>query len=119
MPFDTGSVARTLPVAALTAAAAGMAWLANGSTSGPDWLPYALLGALLPVSQLVVDTLALGLLDLLQLLADAFERVVEVRVLQLLLAPLAQLLQQILQTRHALPILVLGPLTQESLECAP
>ena len=47
MPFDTGTVARTLPFAALVAAAAGIAWLANGSTSGPDWLPYAFLGALL------------------------------------------------------------------------
>ncbi|TMM21225.1 MAG: hypothetical protein E6F97_08785 [Actinobacteria bacterium] len=45
--FDTGTVARTLPTAALVAAAAGIAWLANGSTSGPDWLPYALLAGLL------------------------------------------------------------------------
>jgi len=45
--FDTGTVARTLPTAALVAAAAGIAWLANGSTSGPDWLPYAFLAGLL------------------------------------------------------------------------
>lgn len=47
MVFDAGTAARVLPTALLAAAAWGLAWLATGSTSGPDWLPYAFLGALL------------------------------------------------------------------------
>ncbi len=45
--FDAGTAARVLPTAALAAAACALAWVATGSTSGPDWLPYAFLGALL------------------------------------------------------------------------
>jgi hypothetical protein len=45
--FDAGTAARVLPTALLAAAAWALAWMATGSTSGPDWLPYAFLGALL------------------------------------------------------------------------
>jgi hypothetical protein len=41
------SAVRTLLVASLGATVAGMTWLANGSTTGSDWLPYAVFAALL------------------------------------------------------------------------
>ena len=47
MVFDAGTAARVLPTAVLAASAWALAWLATGSTAGPDWLPYAFLGALL------------------------------------------------------------------------
>ena len=47
MVFDAGTAARVLPTAALAAAAWALAWIATGSTSSADWLPYAFLGALL------------------------------------------------------------------------
>jgi hypothetical protein len=47
MIFDAGTAARVFPTAALAAAAWALAWLANGSTASPDWLPYAFLSALL------------------------------------------------------------------------
>ena len=47
MVFDAETAARVLPTALLAAAAWALAWIATGSTNGPDWLPYAFLGALL------------------------------------------------------------------------
>jgi len=35
------------------------------------------------------------------------------------LAVLAKLLQEVLQARHTLAILILGPLAEETLQCAP
>ena len=75
----------------------------------------ALLRLLAAVVDFVVDALAFGVLDLLQLLADVLEGVIQVGALQLLLAALAQLLHQVLQARHALAVLVLGALTEEPL----
>jgi len=45
--FDAGTAARVLPTAALAAAAWALTWIATGSTSSADWLPYAFLAALL------------------------------------------------------------------------
>ena len=57
MTLDAGTAARVLPTAALaTAASGGLAWLAAGSTASPDWLPYALLAALLLAVVLVTGT---------------------------------------------------------------
>src|SRR5206468_7226767 len=53
MVVEGGLAARVLPTAALAAAVAGLAWLANGSTVGADWLPYAFLSTLLLVVVLV------------------------------------------------------------------
>src|SRR5258708_5945842 len=63
--------------------------------------------------------LARCLLNLLQLFAHVLQGVAEIRVLELLLAALPKLLQQILQTGHPLAILVLGPLAEEALQRAP
>jgi hypothetical protein len=47
MRFDAGLAARVLPAAMLAAAGWALAWLANGSIRGADWLPYAFLAGLL------------------------------------------------------------------------
>jgi hypothetical protein len=75
-----------------------------------------LLGALAAVGEFVFDALTLGLLDLLQLLANVLEGVVEVGMLQLLLAALSKLLHEVLQTWHVLAISIPSPLAEEALE---
>jgi hypothetical protein len=56
-PQLPGTVARTLPTAALAAGAWGLAWQAKGSTTAADWLPYAAGGLVLALAVLLAGPL--------------------------------------------------------------
>ena len=79
---------------------------------------FTVRGALTAVADLVFDALAFCFLNLLQFFAHVLQAVVEIRVLELLLATLPKLLQEILQAGHPLAVLVLGPLAEEALQRA-
>src|SRR5581483_7386648 len=59
------------------------------------------LGALARLLQAALDAAPLGLEDLLELLADVLQHVVELELVELLLALLAQALEELLQAHHA------------------
>ena len=56
-PQLPGTLARTLPTAAVAAGAWGLAWQAKGSTGAADWLPYACGALLLAVAVLLAGPL--------------------------------------------------------------
>jgi hypothetical protein len=79
----------------------------------------ALLAALARVGEATLHALALGLEDVVQLLLDVLQGGAEVVALELLLPPLAELVDEVLEAGHLRPLLGLRALLEETAQRAP
>jgi len=76
-------------------------------------------GALPRLLDLALDPGALGLEDLVQLLLDVVQRRAEIVAIELLLAPLPEPVQQVLDAGHPLALWVLGAALEHPAQRAP